>query len=136
MGGSFFRETLMSEATKENKGQEPAIERFSLADLSVLNELFEVVLYDVVRRSKMVAAGELKKEEAVAMDKQSAAFLSAVLAGTLGADALEQSCHRRGTDVLARDVEAQRIDSAIEDVESLGIGFSGVFDADVLTHEP
>ena len=71
----------MSEATKENKGQEPAIERFSLADLSVLNELFEVVLYDVVRRSKMVAAGELKKEEAVAMDKQSAAFLSAVLAG-------------------------------------------------------
>ena len=69
----------MSEETKENK--ETAIERFSLADISVLNELFEVVLYDVVRRSKMVAAGELKKEEAVAMDKQSAAFLSAVLAG-------------------------------------------------------
>ena len=71
----------MSEETKENKGEELEIERFSLADLSVLNELFEVVLYDVVRRSKMVAAGELKKEEAVAMDKQSAAFLSAVLAG-------------------------------------------------------
>ena len=52
-------------------------ERFDLADLSVLSELFEVVLYDVVRRSQMVATSELKQEEAVAMDKQSAAFLSA-----------------------------------------------------------
>ena len=56
-------------------------ERFDLADLSVLSELFEVVLYDVVRRSQMVASSQLKQEEAVAMDKQSAAFLSAVLAG-------------------------------------------------------
>lgn len=56
-------------------------ERFNLADLSVLSELFEVVLYDVVRRSQMVASSQLKQEEAVAMDKQSAAFLSAVLAG-------------------------------------------------------
>ena len=56
-------------------------QRFDLADLSVLSELFEVVLYDVVRRSQMVASSELKQEEAVAMDKQSAAFLSAVLAG-------------------------------------------------------
>lgn len=56
-------------------------ERFNLADLSVLSELFEVVLYDVVRRSQMVASSQLKQEEAVAMDKQSAAFLSAVLVG-------------------------------------------------------
>lgn len=56
-------------------------ERFNLADLSVLSELFEVVLYDVVRRSQMVASSQLKQDEAVAMDKQSAAFLSAVLAG-------------------------------------------------------
>lgn len=56
-------------------------ERFNLADLSVLSELFEVVLYDVVRRSQMVPSSQLKQEEAVAMDKQSAAFLSAVLAG-------------------------------------------------------
>ena len=56
-------------------------ERFNLGDVSVLTQLFEVVLYDVVRRSQMVARSELKREEAVAMDKQSAAFLSAVLAG-------------------------------------------------------
>ena len=56
-------------------------ERFDLADLSVLSELFEVVLYDVVRRSQMVASSQLKQEEAVAMDKHSAAFLSAVLEG-------------------------------------------------------
>ena len=65
----------------EEKNEAPAVEtaRFDLADLSVLNELFEVVLYDVVRRSNMVSSGQLKQEEAIAMDKQSAAFLSAVL---------------------------------------------------------
>ena len=47
----------------------------------MLTELFEVVLYDVVRRSQMVSSASLKQEEAIAMDKQSAAFLSAVLAG-------------------------------------------------------
>lgn len=56
-------------------------EKFSLGDVDVLQELFEVVLYDVLRRSKMVAQGEIKNVEAIAMDKQSAAFLSAVLAG-------------------------------------------------------
>lgn len=61
--------------------QETVQERFNLADVSVLTELFEVVLYDVVRRSQMVASSELKQQEAIAMDKQSAAFLSAVLAG-------------------------------------------------------
>lgn len=55
--------------------------QFDLSDVSVLTELFEVVLYDVVRRSNMVSSSQLKQEEAVAMDKQSAAFLSAVLAG-------------------------------------------------------
>lgn len=67
----------------KEKNEAAAVEpaRFDLADLSVLNELFEVVLYDVVRRSNMVSSGQLKQEEAVAMDKQSAAFLSAVLAG-------------------------------------------------------
>lgn len=67
--------------TDEKVAQSPEQERFNLADLSVLRELFEVVLYDVVRRSQMVAEGSLKQQEAVAMDKQSAAFLSAVLAG-------------------------------------------------------
>ncbi len=61
--------------------EEKAVEKFSLNNLDVLNELFEVVLYDVLRRYKMVAEHSLKKEEAIAMDKQSAAFLSAVLAG-------------------------------------------------------
>ena len=67
----------------KEKNEAAAVEpaRFDLADLSVLNELFEVVLYDVVRRSNMVSSGQLMQEEAVAMDKQSAAFLSAVLAG-------------------------------------------------------
>ncbi len=64
----------------ENQTTE-AVAQFSLADVSILTELFEVVLYDVTRRGKMVSAGELKSEEAVAMDKQSAAFLAAVLAG-------------------------------------------------------
>lgn len=67
--------------TDEKVAQSPEQVRFNLADLSVLRELFEVVLYDVVRRSQMVAEGSLKQQEAVAMDKQSAAFLSAVLAG-------------------------------------------------------
>ena len=58
-----------------------SVQKFDLSDVSVLTELFEVVLYDVVRRSNMVSSSQLKQEEAVAMDKQSAAFLSAVLAG-------------------------------------------------------
>lgn len=58
-----------------------SVQQFDLSDVSVLTELFEVVLYDVVRRSNMVSSSQLKQEEAVAMDKQSAAFLSAVLAG-------------------------------------------------------
>ena len=65
----------------EKKTAEDAQPRFNLADVSVLTELFEVVLYDVVRRSQMVSSASLKQEEAIAMDKQSAAFLSAVLAG-------------------------------------------------------
>ena len=44
--------------------------QFDLSDVSVLTELFEVVLYDVVRRSNMVSSSQLKQEEAVAMDKQ------------------------------------------------------------------
>ena len=63
------------------QNQKKVDEKFSLNDVGVLNELFEVVLYDVLRRYKMVAEHSLKKEEAIAMDKQSAAFLSAVLAG-------------------------------------------------------
>lgn len=55
--------------------------QFYLGDKDILTQLFEVVLYDVTRRSKMVASNELKREEAIAMDKQSAAFLAAVLAG-------------------------------------------------------
>ena len=70
----------MQDNPKTDNSKDSA-QRFDLADLSVLSELFEVVLYDVVRRSQMVASSELKQEEAVAMDKQSAAFLSAVLAG-------------------------------------------------------
>lgn len=54
---------------------------FSLADVETLYELFEVVLYDVLRRSVAVSEGKLSKDEAAAMDKQSAAFVSAVLAG-------------------------------------------------------
>lgn len=54
---------------------------YDLADQSILEELFEVVLYDVIRRMKQVHAGEIKQEEASAMDKQSAAFMAGVLAG-------------------------------------------------------
>ena len=56
------------------QNQKKVDEKFSLNDVGVLNELFEVVLYDVLRRYKMVAEHSLKKEEAIAMDKQSAAF--------------------------------------------------------------
>ena len=42
--------------------------QFYLGDKDILTQLFEVVLYDVTRRSKMVASNELKREEAIAMD--------------------------------------------------------------------
>ena len=41
--------------------------QFDLSDVSVLTELFEVVLYDVVRRSNMVSSSQLKQEEAGAI---------------------------------------------------------------------
>lgn len=69
----------MADQAQEN--QQQVVAQFDLADKDILTQLFEVVLYDVTRRSKMVANGELKSEEAIAMDKQSAAFLAAVLAG-------------------------------------------------------
>ena len=74
---SWGKENMPADKKKTEQSQQ----HFDLADVSVLAELFEVVLYDVVRRSQMVSASSLKQEEAVAMDKQSAAFLSAVLAG-------------------------------------------------------
>ena len=33
-----------------------SVQQFDLSDVSVLTELFEVVLYDVVRRSNMVSS--------------------------------------------------------------------------------
>ena len=65
-------------AEAQNTASQPL---FSLADVDTLYELFEVVLYDVLRRSVAVSEGKLSKDEAAAMDKQSAAFVSAVLAG-------------------------------------------------------
>ena len=66
---------------KEVIEQQTPVEQYDLADQSILEELFEVVLYDVVRRIKMVHEGALKTEDATAMDKQSAAFLAGVWAG-------------------------------------------------------
>ena len=40
---------------------------FSLADVETLYELFEVVLYDVLRRSVAVSEGKLSKDEAAAV---------------------------------------------------------------------
>ena len=67
---------------QQTQAQETTVPaQYDLADPSILEELFEVVLYDVVRRIKMVHAAEIKTEDATAMDKQSAAFLAGVLAG-------------------------------------------------------
>ena len=66
---------------KEIVQEETPVVQYDLADQSILEELFEVVLYDVVRRIKRVHDGALKSEDATAMDKQSAAFLAGVLAG-------------------------------------------------------
>lgn len=72
----------MNDHEQAQSNQEKKLEaQFYLGDKDILTQLFEVVLYDVTRRSKMVANNELKREEAIAMDKQSAAFLAAVLAG-------------------------------------------------------
>ena len=46
---------------KEIVQEETPLVQYDLADQSILEELFEVVLYDVVRRIKMVHDGALKK---------------------------------------------------------------------------
>ena len=71
----------MSEEQTPQAQQGATAPLYDLADQSILEELFEVVLYDVIRRMKQVHAGQIKQEEAGAMDKQSAAFMAGVLAG-------------------------------------------------------
>ena len=54
----------------------------------------------------------------------------------LGQDAFQQCSHEFLADVLSRNLESQRVDAFVQNVEGLGIGNLGIIHLNVLTHEP
>ena len=51
-------------------------------------------------------------------------------------DAVEQGSDELGIDVAARNLEAERVDTLVQDVEGLLVGLGSILNDDVLTDKP